>query len=746
VWLVELADPGLVPQAVATAAGLREEPGWPLLAALTDALRPKRLLLVLDNCEHLLDACARLADAVLRACPHVQVLATSREPLGVGGEVTWRVPSLALPDGAYPPPVAQLTQCAAVRLFVDRAVAVLPAFRVTNQNAPAVAQICHRLDGIPLAIELAAAKLRMLGVEQIAKRLDDRFRLLTGGSRTALERHQTLRAAIDWSYNLLPSTEQILFRRLSVFVGGWTLEAAEAVGADQIVKDTEIMDLLGQLINKSLVVMEDAQRETKYRILETMRQYANEKLVEAEESDILRDRHLEYFLNLAETAEPHLTRPEQLEWLAKLDADYENLRLALEWALNKESAELSLRLCAALGDFWFLRCYWLEGLKWLDRALAKPVQPSKTEKMLRVKALCADALLANELDDLPRMKTSAEKSSRLAQETSGRREIAIARLCLGWALRRQNEDERALDLMEQSFRDFQEMSDLFWKAKSYRIFSDALAIQGKLTWKEAIYRTVELARAAGERVELAIALLDFGAHHFMINQPEEARKYAEEASELLKQIGSNVADAEFLFASMAWLKGDYKEAKALYMVIQTRLGLLGERNVRSAAIGTLGSLALEEGDFGQARRFLEESLATSRELQNNFLTVIRLIEIGNLFYLEGYFDEFKQKYREGLSLAKKLNVAEKFHCLFFALRPLENRATDHTVYVLGALHHSHIKTEIPVDPIVKRFYDRAEVYARRALSNTMFESLFVEGEKLSLDQAIDLLLKNIEDM
>jgi predicted ATPase len=748
-WLVELApvlDPLLVPRATAMTIGLRDEPQRPVIDMLCDYLHDKKMLIILDNCEHLVEACARMADKVLHAAPDVRILASSREALGIGGEVTYRVPSLGLPDLGQLPPLESLSQYEAVKLFIDRARSAVPSFSVTNENAPAVAQICFRLDGIPLAIELAAAKVRVLGAEQIAERLDDRFRLLTGGSRTALERHQTLRAAIDWSYNLLPPMEQVLLRRLSVFVGGWTLEAAESICGEGLEKNVEVFDLVEQLINKSLVLMEATHGQTRYRMLETMRQYANEKLVEAGESDVLRDRHLEYFLELAEAAEPHLIRPEQLEWLEKLDADYDNLRLALEWAVNKESSEPSLRLCAALGFFWSLRCNWLEGTKWLDQALARPTQPSKTENYFRAKALYADAILAEHLDDIPRTSQSAEQSLRLAQETSDKREIAIARFYLGWAFWRQNEYDRALGLVEQSFRDFQEMNDLFWKARSYWLFANLLVAQGKLSLKEQTYRAVELARASGERVDLAGALLSLGFYHLMIDQPEEARKYAVEASELWKQIRANPYDPKFLFGELAWLNGDYKDAKAIYMDIQTYLGLIGEKNVRSAAIGLLGSLALEEGDFGQARIFLEESLTTARGLQNTFFIVIRLLEIGNLFYLEGKPEEFKQRYQEGLSLAKTLNAGAKFHCLFFTLRPLDTRAADHTVSILGALHHYQRETETLADPIFKRFYDRAEAHAREVLGREEFEIAFAEGEKLSLDEANDLVLKMVEEM
>ena len=381
VWLVELAalaDPALVPQAVAAAVGVREEPGRPLPATLTDALRPKRLLLVLDNCEHLLDACARLADALLRACPHVRVLATSREALGLAGETAWRVPSLTVPDVAdtqHAPDVADVARYAAVRLFADRAAAVQPEFVLTDENAAAVAQICARLDGIPLAIELAAARVRVLPPRQLLERLDDRFRILTGGSRTALERHQTLRAAVDWSYDLLTEPERALFARLAVFAGGWTLEAAEQVGAGEGIESPEVLDLLTRLADQSLVVAQEQPDGTaRYRLLESLRQYGRDKLAARAEAPAVRDRHLAHFLALAERADPGLYGPDAPAWIERLEVEHDNLRAALDWALGPAAgqgqAARGLRLAGALEYFWFLRVHRREGLARLQQALA----------------------------------------------------------------------------------------------------------------------------------------------------------------------------------------------------------------------------------------------------------------------------------------------------------------------------------------------------------------------------------------
>ncbi len=322
VWFVELAplsDPALVPTGVASVLGVREEQGRPLMLTLLDWLRDKQLLLMLDNCEHLLDACARFADAVLHGCRAAQLLATSREAFGIAGEVPVRVPSLATPAPHASISLEALRQYDAVRLFMERAQIVRPDYTLTNQNAPALAQICQRLDGIPLAIELAASRLKVLSLDDINRRLDDRFRLLTGGSRTALPRQQTLRALIDWSDGLLSEPERALLRRLSVFAGGWTLDAAEAVCASDGIESFDVLDLLTHLVDKSLVVMDERDGETRYRMLETIRQYAREKLLESGEGERVRNRHTDFCLRLAATAKPELRGPNQKTWLERLD-------------------------------------------------------------------------------------------------------------------------------------------------------------------------------------------------------------------------------------------------------------------------------------------------------------------------------------------------------------------------------------------------------------------------------------------
>ena len=353
VWLVELApltDGALAAETVASVFDLTQAKRPPM-SALTSHLRDKHLLLILDNCEHLIQASAELAESLLRACAGLQILTTSRERLGITGEVVW--------------PVASLNSTAALQLFEERAKAARPSFSLSGQNATTVSQICTRLDGIPLAIELAASRLGVLPVEQIAARLDDRFRLLTGGSRTALPRHRTLLALIDWSYDLLSEEEQRLLRRLSIFANGWTLEAAE-----EIYGSADALESLSQLVNKSLVVLDDQGRYARYRLLETIRRYAQEKLTEMGERESACQRLLEWCTDLAETANPHLGGPQEDLWLERMESEIDNLRAALGWALGSQKSEEALRLAAALGRFWGMRGHLTEGREWLRQALA----------------------------------------------------------------------------------------------------------------------------------------------------------------------------------------------------------------------------------------------------------------------------------------------------------------------------------------------------------------------------------------
>jgi non-specific serine/threonine protein kinase len=424
VWLVELAalaDPRLVPEAVAATLGIREQPGRALVQTLAERLGPKHLLLVLDSCEHLVDACAALADHLLRACPELRLLATSREPLRIPGETTWRVDPLALPPARAA--VEQVADTAAVRLFVERARAVMPTFGLTERTAGPVAALCRGLDGLPLALELAAARAPGLGVELLARRLDDRLRLLATGSRMAPARQQTLRATLAWSYDLLDPAEQRVFRGLAVFAGGWSPEAAETVlGGD-------VLEVFGTLVDKSLVQRGGTEAAPRFAFLETVRVFALEQLAAAADSTAVQDRHAAYFLALAETADRQLRGLDQAIWFERLEREHDNLRAALHWALERQAMAAASGLLGALWWFWLVRGHLTEGRRWLEAFLATPAGTAPTAA--RAAALDYAGYLTCWQGDVPQARAWAEQALVIWRDLGDRRGMAYARRAPG---------------------------------------------------------------------------------------------------------------------------------------------------------------------------------------------------------------------------------------------------------------------------------------------------------------------------
>jgi len=571
VWFVELApilDPSLVPRTTTIALGLRDERQRPVIDVLCEYLSKKKLLLILDNCEHLVDACARMSDRILHAAPITCILASSREPLVIGGEVTYRVPSLGLPDLSHLPPVESLGQYEAVKLFIDRATAASATFTVTNENAPALAQICHHLDGIPLAIELAAAKIRVLSLEQIAKRLDDRFRLLIGGNRTALERHQTLRAAIDWSYNLLPVDEQGLFRRLSIFIGGWTLEAAESVGGDEStegpVRGEDVLNLMEQLINKSLVVTEEIRSETRYRMLETIRQYASEKLDESAETETLRDRHLKYFLSVARAAESKLQGEEQGQWLDQVEMEHNNIRSALEWSKTEPRvSEMGVLLVGALWRFWEIRGYYEEGRIQLEAALA---HAEGAPSPAIVKAFVGAGTLAWYQTDYINAKIFHEQALSMQRELGDRRGIAFSLNNLGAQALEKSEYERATSWLKESLALSKELGDQRTAGYALHNLAEVARHQGDYEQASALYyESLNVFRKLGDPWALSLSLIWLGVARQRLGETDQGLSYIKEGLALCLKLGIKRSIAEGLegLAGVAWAQEQFSWAVQL---------------------------------------------------------------------------------------------------------------------------------------------------------------------------------------
>ncbi len=603
VWLVELAslsDPMLVPQTLASTLSVREQSDRPMMATLTESLQLKHMILVLDSCEHMIQACADLADVLLRTCPNLRILATSREGLGIGGELAYRVPSLRVPDLRDLPPLERLVENEAIRLFVERASLALPTFRVTDQNVYAVAEVCSRLDGIPLAIELAAARVKALSVERIAARLDDRFRLLTGGSRAALPRHQTLKGVMDWSYDLLSEKERVLFRRLSVFAGSFSLEAAEAVCSGDELDQPGILDVLSHLVDKSLIAAEAPDGEVRYRLLETVRQYARVKLAEAGETANLQRRHRDFFIALASQAEPHLTGEEQAGWLNRLEAEHDNLRAALERSRDDtDSSDAAFRLTGAIWWFWFVRGHWSEARKWLDWLEAALSEHLTGSPAARAKAAYGAGLLAHRLGDIERAEVFSAASLALCRDIDDKQGVAFSLFVLGTVALMRADDERAANLLEESL---------------------ALLRDLKHKWG------------------LARSLNSLGLIAQMQGDHERARRSFEESMTLSRALHDKWGLAKSLnrLGELARVREDYRQARAYYDEALALCRELGDKAGIGAALHNLGYVDLYGGDLPRSAELFRESLQLFRELGHRRVMALCLVGLGGLACAQGH--------------------------------------------------------------------------------------------------------------
>src|SRR5215213_3038343 len=586
VWLVELAplsEELLVPKAVAEALKVPERPQEPLLDTLADVLRERQLLLVVDNCEHLIEAAAGLVDKLLDSCPRVRILATSREALGVEGEARRPVPPLSAPEPQEGTSSSEeLEAYESVRLFIERARGRDPTFSLSPQNALAVAEICWRLEGIPLAIELAAARVGTLSLEQISQRLEDSMKLLTGGRKTQLAKQRTLRGALDWSFELLSESERRVFRRLSVFAGGWTLEAAEAVGVGGGIEEGEVLDLLSGLVEKSLVVARGSdQRGVRYRMLEPVRQYAQEKLKESGEAEAARRAHAQCFLALTEEAEPELSGPREAQWSERLEVEHDNIRASLSWSLEQGETEIALRLAGVLWLFWFAEGYNSEGQRWLEHALSKDGQASAAA---RARALDALAWLADVQDDMDRAEAAAEEGLRLSEEAGiGGSLVASLKTILGDVARTRGEHKRARELLEESLALYQEVGNR-------RFVPRALAYLGNLSIdrrdyeqaKELYEESLALARELGDATSLSLSLVSLGYIFLLEGRHGRAMALFEEAARLSRE--------------------------------------RRHRGILIIAIDNLGWAVLLQGDHQQAKSYFEESLTLCKELGDKLTT------------------------------------------------------------------------------------------------------------------------------
>jgi predicted ATPase/class 3 adenylate cyclase/DNA-binding CsgD family transcriptional regulator len=586
VWLVELAplsDPALVPSTVAAILRVPAS-SRPLIEQLADAVRSRAMLVVLDNCEHVVHACAELCERLLRAAPDLQILATSRQPLGAKGEVVWRVPGLSIDE-----PAQSGVETEAARLFVERAVAVAPGFRLTAHRG-AVLDVCRQLDGIPLAIELAAARVNVLTPDQIAARVGDRFRLLVSAGRTASQRQQTLRAAVDWSYDLLTLSEQTLFNRLSVFAGGCTLEAVEEVCADPepsppIARDN-VLDLIGRLVDQSLVETESTEGTIRFRLLETLRQYAGERLREMGHQAMLRNRHLDWCQTIAESVWSSVGGDTEARWLARVDREHDNMRAALSWALeNPLDAESALRLAGNMNFFWWRRGHVGEGRAWLERALDLDARVrtsvSVAATRARQHALRGAGILARTQSDYPAADSMFSASLALARELGDVEPIADLLFWLGSNALVRGDDTRANALAEESLGLYRQLNDSE-HAKHAQIHGP-LEVLATLAWRIGDFTRTKALN-------------------------EERLRYARDASD-----PRGIASSLVSLGVLASQQGEHGRAKELLDASREGYSKMGDRTGMAWASTVAGRAARARGDMAQAGELYRESLTMYRE-------------------------------------------------------------------------------------------------------------------------------------
>ncbi len=642
VWLVEfapLSEEVLVPKAVAEALKVPERPAQPLADTLAEVLRNRELLLILDNCEHLLEAVARLVDRLLDSCSHLRIMATSREAIGVEGEIRWVVPPLSVPEPQGTPSSEELGGYESVRLFLERARERDPTFSLSPPNALAVADICRMLEGIPLAIELAAARVGTLSVGQISQRLGGSLELLTRGGRTAVPRHRTLQGALGWSYDLLSESERKLFRKISVFAGGWTLEASEAVGSGDGVEEREVLDLLSGLVEKSLVMVRGGDPGgARYRLLEPVRQYALDKLEESDEVEEARRRHAEFFLGIAEKTEMEMRGAEQATWLDRLEAEHDNLRGALSWALERGEPELGLHMAVAFWWFWEARGYFDEGRRWLEQALAKGGRASSA----RARALDGVGYMALGLGDVDRAVAAAEEGLKLRAQLDIEASVAASLLrLLGITAEIRGDYEQATELSRESLALGREAEDKYTVVWSLLNLGRVSSVQGDHERATQFYEEgLALCRESGYTTPLPNFLSALACEFMLQGDQERAMTVNSEATALVRKQGANLgghARIPGTLERLGWaalLRGDQEQAKTWHeenLRLSQKLGnkLMATESLEglACAVGTKGEAERAAKLFGAAQALREaigyQQSPSERAVQEPYLVAAR---------------------------------------------------------------------------------------------------------------------------
>jgi len=726
VSLASVQDTNLVVSAVSQVLDVQEEGGRPLFDLLVDTLKEKELLLVLDNFEQVITAAPVVAD-LLRKCPKLKILVTSREVLHLREEHEFALSPLNLPDLRDLPLADRLTHYAAVALFIERAVEIKPDFTVTNENAPAVAEICHRLDGLPLALELAAARINILSPQMILARLEPRLPFLTGGARDLPGHQRTLRGAIDWSYALLSEEEQTLFAYLSVFVGGCTLEAAEYVAGNVHTESyLSVLDGVSSLVDKSLMqtAVEDSETaEPRYSMLETIREYALERLEREGRAEMLRQQHAAYFLNMAETAEPELLGPKQLAWLDRLDTEHDNLRAALAWAFQNDEVDTAVRLCGAIWRFWFIRSFFSEGRRWLNQALALN---GKLPENQRDKLLYGAGGLAFAQADYEEAAVLLEERLTVQKKLGDEQGLASALNSLAVVLMDMADFERATTLLEESLA-------LRRVALQQERYDESLPY---------LEESLSLSRKLKDKNKTAITLINLGRVALYNEEYENAAAYLEESVSLHRELGDKRGTAFALAWSgqVALMTGDFKRAKELVqkcMAIEQELGITRWLVWR---LNHMGLVARFQGEFERAWKYFEDGLSLARKEKEHNLEAWLLYNLGMVAQDQQNFNLAKTYFKNSLALVQELKMRR---CQLFILEKMavligEENHLDEAAQLIACVAEL-IKTEpTNLEPIYQDEFDKDLARIRAKMDEKKFGSAWQMGQNMTLEQAIKL--------
>ena len=731
----------------------------------------------------MIGAVAQLSDVLLRDCPNLRILATSRESLAIAGEMLFRVPPLSLPDTATEPEAAGLGKHEAVELFVERVRAVTATFVLNESNAALVARICIHLEGIPLAIELAASRMKVLSLEQIADRLGHRLKLLKGGSRTALPRHQTLLAAIDWSYNLLSETEKTLFHRLSVFSGGWTLEAAEHVCVGEPVDRDNLLELLSGLIDKSLVLLDERDGQQRYRFMMTLLEYAQERLLQTQEAAAIYRAHAGFFSALVLGGESRSMSADEKIWLDRIKPEYDNIRSVLSWT-SKQEPEAGLRLAAALWRFWYLNGYLEEARRWLVQMLTR--QPASTDDVIRAKAINRLALAAVLQGDGATAQTLATQALSVARESEADPEAAIALNTMAIIAGEQCNFSAARALLEESLGIRRELGDRALTANTLNNLGILSFRQGEFGVARAFYeQSLASFREVGDRHGMAMTLLNQGELASRSGDRSGAQLKIQEALTLAKELrdrflipvamnslgkvllseGNDPAAYPLIKETLAVFRdlGDKHriattlvslgtlaehracdlDAQSLYEESVALCRELGDPLELATSLNCLGRLAARQGDHAAARAHYQEALTITQQVGSKPGSACSLSGLADLARLKGDYATASSLYKESLAAWRDLNDAPE------SLKTLENLATmmiasgqsEPSVRILGAAQAVREAMSVPRSTHDTPDYDRQVSAARKALGEPRFAALWKDGQAMDSDTAIAIALE-----